>query len=166
MSLSIADWTTELKKRLLNGPPCFVPRAIPNSSPSTSVSTVARWSLYNFLNYSLIDWFLRDLQIASCCTESSAFLMSIAATLMSVSHSLLLWDMSLYVKRWSGCLELFLNPAWSAHWYRSSTARSGLYSIVERERSLKLWKTTDRPVVLWICHASCLVDHCDQCFSY
>ena len=27
-----------------------------------------------FFNYSLIEWFLRDLQIASCCTESSAFL--------------------------------------------------------------------------------------------
>ena len=36
------------------------------------------------------------------------------------------------VIRWSGCLELFLNPAWSAHWHRSSTARSRLYSIVER----------------------------------
>ena len=38
-SLSIADWRTELKRRLLQkGSPCFVPRAIPNSSLSTSVS--------------------------------------------------------------------------------------------------------------------------------
>ena len=41
---------------------------------------------------SLIVWFLRDFQIASCCTESNAFLKSMTATHMCVSHSLLFWD--------------------------------------------------------------------------
>ena len=41
-SLSIAEKRTELKTRQLKGSPCFVPRAIPNLSLSTSVSTVAR----------------------------------------------------------------------------------------------------------------------------
>ena len=50
MSFSIADWRTELKKRLLMGSPCFVPRTIPNSSLSTAVSTVARWSACNFFH--------------------------------------------------------------------------------------------------------------------
>ena len=40
MSFSIADWRTELKRRLLERSPCSVPRAIPKSSLSTSVSTV------------------------------------------------------------------------------------------------------------------------------
>ena len=39
---------------------------------------------------SLTEWFLRDLQIASCFIESNAFLKSTAATHMSVLHSLLL----------------------------------------------------------------------------
>ena len=39
---SIADWRTELQRRLLKGSPCFVPRTTPNSSLSTPVSTVAR----------------------------------------------------------------------------------------------------------------------------
>ena len=129
MSLSIADWRSELKKRPLKGSPCFVPREFITLHVSQYGGALVR---VQFFNYSLIDWFLRNLQVASCCAESSAFLMSISATLMSVSHSLLLWDMSLYVIRWSGCSELFLNPAWSAHWHRSSTARSRLYSIVER----------------------------------
>ena len=46
LSFTIAAWRTELKRRLLKGSPCFVPRAIPNSSLSTSVSTVPRWSVY------------------------------------------------------------------------------------------------------------------------
>ena len=65
---------------------------------------------------------LGDLQIVSCCIESNAFLKSIAATHMSVSHSLLFWEMSLYVIKWCVVWNVFLNPAWSAHWYRSSTA--------------------------------------------
>ena len=128
MSLSIADWRTELKRDHSRGRLVLFHEFITFHVSQYGGALVG----VQFFKYSLIDWFLRNLQIASCCTESSAFLMSIAATLMSVSHSLLLWDMSLYVIRWSGCLELFLNPAWSAHWHRSSTARSRLYSIVER----------------------------------
>ena len=41
-SFSIADWRTESKKRLPKRRLIFVPRAIPNSSHSTSVSKVAR----------------------------------------------------------------------------------------------------------------------------
>ena len=45
-------------------------------------------------------WFLSDLQIASCCTESNA-------THTSASHSLLFRDMSLYVIRWSVVRNVF-----------------------------------------------------------
>ena len=128
MSLSIADWRTELKKRLLKRSPCFVPR-IHHLPRQSARWRVGRCTIFQLFTDRLVS---EGSQIASCCTESSAFLMSIAATLMSVSHSLLLWDMILYVIRWTRCLELFLNSAWSAHWHRSSTARSRLKSIVER----------------------------------
>ena len=42
ISFSTADRRTEWKRRLLKGSACFVPRAMRNSSLSTSVSTVAR----------------------------------------------------------------------------------------------------------------------------
>ena len=75
-SLSLHYWRrTELTRRLPKGSPCFFPRAILNSSLSTSVSTVARWSVYNFsegkCTCSLTEWFLRNLQVVSCCIESN-----------------------------------------------------------------------------------------------
>ena len=67
-------------------------------------------ALISFTNFrrqlycSLMEWFLRDFQIVSS-----------AATHMSVLHSLLFWEMSLYVTRWSFVINVFLNPALSAH---------------------------------------------------
>ena len=58
---------------------------------------------------SLTEWFLRALQIASCCMESNAFWKSITVTHMSVLHSPLFGAASFYV--WN----LFLDPAWSGH---------------------------------------------------
>ena len=90
MSLSIADWRIELKKRLLKWVALFCSTSDPEFITVHVSQHGGALISVQFFNYSLIDWFLRNLQIASCCAESNAFLMSIVATLMSVSHSLLL----------------------------------------------------------------------------
>ena len=127
MSLCIADWRTELKKRLLNGSPCYVPRAIPNSSFSTSVSTVASWSVYNLFNYSLIDWFLRDLQGIQCLFEVQRCHPHVR---LPLSASLGYEFVRHEVVRLFGVVSEFC--LFGTHWHRSSTARSWLKSIVER----------------------------------
>ena len=130
MSLSIADWRTELKKRLLKGSSCFVPRAIPNSSLSTSVSTVARWSVYNFSNYLLVseespDCFM--LYGIKCffdvhrCHPHVRLPLSASLGHEFVRHKVV----RLFGVVSESCLA-------GTHWYRSTTARSRLYSIVER----------------------------------
>ena len=86
--------------------------------------------------------------------ESIAFLNSTAATHMSVPHSLLFWETSLCVIMWS----VFLDPVWSGHWFKLVGTLG--------EEFVKLWKTTDRPAALGICHVTFLVDNCDHTLFY
>ena len=83
-------------------------------SLSSSVITVAFWSLYKFLRklYSCsIPQDLRASQIDLWVMESNAFMKSIVAAHILMSHSWHFCSVNLYVARWSVVWSELLNPA-------------------------------------------------------
>ena len=150
-SFSIADWRTEL----LKGSPCFVPRAnriyhFPRQLVRWRVDqcTIFRGQMY----CSLIEWFQRDLQIASCFDRCHPHVRSPLSALLGdefVRHKVVCCLECFY----GSCLVRTLVPI--KHGFTPVVSHPG-------EEFVKLWKTSDRPVVLWICHVSSFVDHCDH----
>ena len=82
---------TQLNSRELNGSPCLVPRSMLKSLLRQSVLTAAVWLRYSLSSKKMYDGAMpcsaKAVQIASCETESKAFLKSTAANHNGICHS-------------------------------------------------------------------------------
>ena len=151
MFLSTAVSKTDLKKRLLKESPCFAPRAILNSSRSTSVRMVARLSEYSF-------------SVSNVPFTVRLFSEGIPDNFVLhwVECPLGVHGCRPHVK-WSEFRNVFPNPAWSARWCRATSASIRQCDIVEKNlRSCE--KTTDQSAALWTCRTPFLEDRCVKNF--